>query len=120
MNSIFNLQTVALQSDDGRQGTAIMLGLNIGDPSTADTFVQVVVEKFKAQRMSSPPDTSMMLVTIVGEMPAPRFAARWQQLAAADPILKFFMSQMTKAEVLRGTPTGQTKEAISLIHVPSA
>jgi hypothetical protein len=97
-----------------------MLGLNIGEPGTADSFVQEVVEKFKAQRMSSPPDTSMLLVTIVGEMPASHFAAHWRQLATVDPILKFFMSQMTKAEVLRDIAAGQTLETASLVQAPSA
>ena len=105
-NTIANLKTVPLQSPTGPV-TAILMGLNIPDPETADAFVKEVAEKFKAQRMCSPPDTSVMLVTIIGEMPAGRFVERWRQLAADDNALGFFMSRMQKADVLRGTTVGQ-------------
>ncbi len=120
MNSIVNLQTVKLQSDDGRPASAIVLGLSILEPDNADTFVWEVAEKFKTQRMSSPPETCMMLVTIIGEMRVAHFAERWQQLTGADSILKFFMSQMTKAEVVRGTVAGQALETASLVRVSPA
>lgn len=115
MNSIANLKTTNLQSEDGQSVSVIIIGLNIGELETADTFIQEVAEKFKSQRMCSPPDTSMMLVTIVSEMPVAHFVERWLQLAAADQILGFFMSQMRKADVLRGVVAGETLEAASLI-----
>jgi hypothetical protein len=119
MNTIANLKTMNLQSSDGPVNMIVM-GLNIREPQTADAFVQEVVEKFKVQRMCSPPDTSMMLVTIVSEMPVAHFVERWHQLAAADEILSFFMSQMRKADVLRGVVAGETLETASLIHAPTA
>ena len=115
MNSIANLKTENLQSQDGQSVAVIVIGLNIRELETADTFIQEVAEKFKAQRMCSPPDTSMMLVTIVSEMPVAHFVERWSQLAEADQILGFFMSQMRKADVLRGTVVGQTLETASLV-----
>jgi hypothetical protein len=118
MNTIANLKTMNLQSADGPV-TAIVMGLNIRDPQAADAFIQEVAEKFKAQRMCSPPDTSMMLVTIVSEMPVVHFVKRWRQLATADKILSFFMSQMQKADVLRGVIAGETLEIASLIHEPA-
>lgn len=118
MNTIANLKTMNLQSAD-EQVTAIVMGLNIREPETADAFIREVAEKFKLQRMCSPPDTSVMLVTIISEMPAASFVERWHQLAAADEILSFFMSQMRKADVLRGTTAGQTLETLSLIRAAS-
>jgi hypothetical protein len=118
MNTIANLKTMHLQSADGPV-TAIVMGLNIGDTQSADAFIQEVAEKFKAQRMCSPPDTSMMLITLLSEMPARRFVERWRQLAAEDKILNFFMSQMRKAELSRGTVVGQPLESVSLLHAPS-
>jgi hypothetical protein len=115
MNSIANIKTANLQSEDGQSVAVIVMGLNIRDLETADAFIQEVAEKFKAQRMCSPPDTSMMLVTIVSEMPVAHFVERWRQLAAADQILGFFMSQMQKADVLLGAVVGQTLETASLI-----
>jgi hypothetical protein len=118
MNTIANLKTMHLRSADGPV-TAIVMGLNIRDTQSADVFIQEVAEKFKAQRMCSPPDTSVMLITLVSEMPAWRFAERWRQLAAEDKVLSFFMSQMRKADLSRGTVIGQALESVSLIHAPS-
>ncbi len=117
-NTIANLKTMALESTNGPV-TAIVMGLNIRDPQSADAFTQEVAEKFKVQRMCSSPDTGVMLITIVSEMPASHFVKRWRQLAADDKILGFFMSQMRKADVVRGTVAGQTLETVSLLHEPS-
>jgi len=119
MNTIAILKTMNLQYDDGRPVSQIVIGLNIREPQTAEAFIQEVAEKFKLQRMCSPPDTTLMLVTVVSEMPVLRFVERWRQLAAADQILNFFMSQMEKADVLRGVVAGETLETASLIHAPS-
>lgn len=120
MNTIANLKTMDLQAEDGRPVSSIVMGLNIPEPQTADAFIQEVAEKFKVQRMCSSPDTSMMLITIVSEMPLSHFVERWRQIVAADQILSFFMSQMQRADVLRGVVAGQTLESASLIHAPSA
>lgn len=76
------------------------MGLNILDTSTADTFLDFVVEQFKNQRMRSPPQTANMTVTIAGDMTAEDFRARWIDRYARDPILKHFMSSMVLADVL--------------------
>lgn len=117
-NTIANLKTMALQSSNGPV-TAIVMGLNIPDQQSADAFIQQAAEKFKVQRMCSSPDTSVMLITIITEMPASHFVKRWRKIAADDKILGFFMSQMHKADVLRGTVAGQTLENVSLLHEPS-
>jgi len=119
MNTIASLKTMVLQTDDGRPVSAIVMGLNIPDVQTADAFIQEAAEKFKLQRMSSPPDTSVMLVTIVTEMPVKLFVGRWRELAASDGILGLFMSKMQKADVVRGTVVGQTLETASLIPANS-
>jgi hypothetical protein len=119
MNAITELKTLNLESSDGPVA-AIIIGLKIGDPENADLFLRTVVERFKHQRTSSPPDTNFLLVTIVGHMTAAQFAKQWLQLAAQDQVLGTFMSQMVKAEVLRGTDAGQTLETVSLMKAPSA
>lgn len=118
MNTIVNLKTVNLQSPDGPV-TAIVMGLEIPEPQSADAFIREVAEKFKAQRMCSPPDTSIMVVTIVSEMPVSSFVSRWRQLEADDKVLEAFMSKMRRADVLRGTVAGQALETVSLLHEPS-
>ena len=118
-NTIANLKTMSLQSENGPV-TAIVMGVNIRDQQNADAFIKEAAEKFKLQRMCSSPDTSVMLITIVSEMPASRFVKRWREIVADDKILGFFMSQMRKADVVRGTAAGQTLEAVSLLHEPSS
>ncbi|EEF59981.1 hypothetical protein Cflav_PD3040 [Pedosphaera parvula Ellin514] len=70
--------------------------------------------------MCSSPDTSVLLITIVSEMPAALFVDHWRKLAADDKILNFFTSQMQKADVVRGTAAGQTLETVSLLSEPSS
>jgi hypothetical protein len=114
MNSIANLKTVNVQSGDGPI-PVIVMGLNIGDAGRADEFVREVAEKFKAQRMCSPPTTATMLITIRSAMPLKRFVDRWQELAREDKILGFFMSQMQRADVVRATTVGKALEQASLL-----
>ena len=118
-NTIANLKTVPLQSPDGPV-TAIVMGLNIPSLQNADAFIKEAAEKFKVQRMCSSPDTSVMVVTVVTELPATHFVKRWRQIAADDKVLGFFMSQMRRADVLCCTTAGQTLETISLLNEPSA
>jgi hypothetical protein len=98
-NSIHNLDTKWFRNDTG-EFPAIVIGLNIVDDDTAESFLDCVVEQFNNQRMCSPPTTAHMTITIVGNMSAERFRDLWAQRAACDPILKVFMSKMVLADVL--------------------
>jgi len=118
-NSVANLKTVNFQSPTG-PAAAIVIGVNISDVQAADAFISEVAEKFKMQRMLSPPDTSGLLVTIIGDLPAARFAEKWRGLVATDQALSIFMSQMRVADVMRGSPSGQMLERVSLLTAPSA
>jgi len=76
------------------------MGLNILDPEHAEAFLDSVVEKWKCQRMCSPPTTANMTITLAGDMTAARFRDLWLLRSARDPILKHFMSLMVHADVL--------------------
>ncbi len=119
MNAITELKTLNLDSSDGPVA-AIIIGLKITESENADLFLLEVVEKFKQQRTSSPPETSFLLITIAGAMTAAQFAKEWLKLAAQDQVLGSIMSRMQKAEVLRGTDAGQTLETVSLMKALSA
>jgi hypothetical protein len=118
MNDITELKTLNFDSADGPVA-AIFMGLKIGDVENADLFLRDVAEQLKRHRTSSPADASFLVVTIVGAMTAAQFAKQWLQLAAADSALGSIMSQMVKAEVLRGTAAGQTLETVSLVRGPA-
>jgi hypothetical protein len=94
---------------------AIMIGVTVRDSSTADAFVIEVAEQFKMKRMTTSPKTNALLITLVGEMSATRFAECWRALVAADEILGIFMAQMRLADVMHGTASGQILETTSLL-----
>jgi hypothetical protein len=68
---------------NGRDGplVAILIGLDLPDRNQAEAFVAEVADKFKAQRMLSPPETARLCVTLIGELSAEEFARRWKELA---------------------------------------
>jgi hypothetical protein len=98
-NSIHNLDTKVFQNATG-EFPAIVMGLNIRDTNEADAFIASAVEKWKLQRMCSPPDTANMTITVAGDMTAVQFREAWLLHVARDPILKLFMSMMRHASVL--------------------
>lgn len=112
-NRIQKLYTTPLESANGTV-LAIMMALDVFDLERTDEFIQSAIEKFKAQRMCSPPETSVLLVTIVGAMSAEDFAQRWKAIASTDKVFHHFMSQLETAEVLHGTSAGQVLDTASL------
>jgi hypothetical protein len=119
VNEIAQVKTVAVAGPGG-PAHAMMIAVNIGDPSSAEDFVGRVMEQFLASRMLAPPDTTLLLVTLIGNLTAQRFAARWQQLAERDEAVRAFMSLMTIADAVQGTPVGQELSKASLLPpVPS-
>jgi hypothetical protein len=78
-NTLARIETVELDGEDGSL-TAITVALNIADPHRAPSFIREVTETFKAHRMGSPPETAGLLVTILGQLSAERFAEHWRRL----------------------------------------
>lgn len=113
-NQIAEIKTVTIGSDS-QPAHAIMIALNVDEPQTAETFVAEVAHSFKLQRTMSPPTTTAMLVTIVGPMDAASFARAWNALQTSDEILRFYMSQMQRADVIHGTREGAVIDQASLV-----
>jgi hypothetical protein len=57
----------------------------------------------------------MLLITLVGGFPADQFAARWNELVQHDAVVQQFISQMSVADVVQGTKTGQELSKASLL-----
>jgi hypothetical protein len=93
----------------------MMMAVNINDRVSAEQFVSDVVEQFKLNRMMAPPDTSMLLITLIGGMSAEQFAAKWKELAERDDVVRGFMSLLSVADVVQGTKTGQELSKASLL-----
>ena len=115
VNSIAQVKTVTLESPKGL-ANAIMMAANIDDPATAEEFDQQVAEQFKVHRMLAPPDTSMLLITLVGGLSADRFAQRWKEIEQHDEVVRAFMAQMTVADVMQGSKTGQQLSKATLLQ----
>jgi len=98
-NAIHNLDTKWFKNASG-EFPAIVMGLNILDMTSVDSFVDQVIQQFKNQRMLSPPETAHLTITIAGQITAEQFRAIWTDRSAGDPILKHFMSLMVLADVL--------------------
>jgi len=98
-NSIHNLDTKWFRNDTG-EFPAIVMGLDISDEGTIESFLDDVIQQFKNQRMCSPPTTANLTITLTGVMSAERFRDLWAHRSASDPILRTFMSMMVVADVL--------------------
>ena len=114
VNAIAQIKTVEVDGPDG-PAVAMMIAVNIGDAAAAVDFVAEVAEQFKLHRMLAPPQTSLLLVTVIGGLTAPAFAKRWSEIEAADPILRAFMARMDIADVVQGTAAGQQLSSASLL-----
>lgn len=115
VNAIAQVKTVEVEGADG-PAVAMMIALDVGDAATAEAFVSVVAERFKLDRMLAPPQTSMVLFTIIGSMSAQAFAARWKEVQKADPVIQAFMGLMKVADVVQGTKAGQQLGSASLLE----
>lgn len=114
-NSIKQFKTVDVTGPHGPT-VAMMIAVDIDAPASALAFVSTIAEQFKVQRMLAPPETSMLLVTLIGDLSAAAFAARWKAIQHADAVLNAFMSTMVIADVVQGTPSGEQRSTASLLH----
>jgi hypothetical protein len=94
---------------------AVMIAANVLDPTELRPFVAEIVEQFKMQRMISPPATTHLLLSVRGDTTAAAIKALWDEWAAVDPVVTFFMTQMLVADVVRAGRTGPALEQVSLL-----
>jgi hypothetical protein len=115
MNEIAQVKVVRVDTPNGPK-TVMMMAINIGDPAAAEAFVSYVAEQFKLHRTLAPPDTSILLVTVVGGLTAQRFAAQWLEIEKCDGIVRAYMSLMSMADVIQATKSGQQLSSASLLR----
>lgn len=113
-NEIVDVKTVQA----GPQGSpiyAIMIAANVVDPSTLAPFVADLVDKFKVQRMISPPTTTHFLLSVRGETTAAAIQSLWREHVAKDQVLSTFWKMLKVADVVRAERTGPAVEQLSLL-----
>ncbi len=114
MNEVVQVKTVAVGGPNG-PAHAMMMAVNITDIAADDDFVSTVMEQFRLNRMLAPPDTTLLMISIIGSMTASGFAERWKQLLQTDDISRVFLSTMIVADVIQGTPEGHKLSQSSLV-----
>jgi hypothetical protein len=99
----------------GKTVHAIMIAADVLDPSTLSAFVGEVIERFKVQRLASPPNTTHFLLTVRGKTTAAAIKRFWSEHLANDHVLGVLMRKMQVADVVRGARTGPAVEQVSLL-----
>jgi hypothetical protein len=113
-NTIKQIETKQVKIDN-QSVNAIFIAADIYDKAQAKAIITEVKEKFTLQKMISPPNTTYLLITIIGDLSAKEFKSVWNELAEADIILKTTLSLMQKADVIYGTQDGKIIEQLSLL-----
>jgi hypothetical protein len=114
MSNIRSLKTSDLQGPDGPV-TTVMIGVDTDASDSPRQLAEAVADSYKVQRMISPPNTSMLLVTFIGPADLVQVSAARQALLDADPVLAAFMSMNQQAVCVHGTPGGAILSEISLL-----
>jgi hypothetical protein len=111
------LRSIETRQVDGPHGvaSAIMIAVDVPEPDSAGKLVGEVVYGFKHQRICSPPDTEMMVITVTGPLSAVGFRDLWRAASKDDTVVGAFMSRMTTADVMQGSPEGQPLSRASLL-----
>lgn len=107
---IVQCETKVLESPTGPK-FVILLAANLRHIDALDVLLEALVEHFKVHRMISPPDTSMLLITIIGPGQATEITSRWRARVAGDQIASFWMGQMEKADLGVSPATGSIPPA---------
>lgn len=107
-HEIVQCETKAMETPAGPK-FAIFLAANLHQPKALDDLVAALVERFKLQRMISPPETSMLLLTIIGPCDAAAVLSRWKARVAGDQIARVWMDRMEKADLA----VSRAKDAIT-------
>jgi hypothetical protein len=96
--SLVQVETRELGCEQGSK-YGVFLAANLDSPQALEALVAELVDKFKLQRTISPPETSLMLITVIGSCDVPRFLELWRTSTAEDPIAKVYLSMMEKADL---------------------
>jgi hypothetical protein len=96
-------------------GHALYISLDVPEPQRLLGFLEEVVTRFKAERMTGPPDARFMLITVVGEVSAADFAQAWQGAIANDAPARALLGALHQADVMQGDAHGRVIGQASLL-----
>jgi hypothetical protein len=119
MAEVAEVKTIALRAgQENRPTHAIMAAINTDADGTPAPFVRELAETIALHRLCSPPDTSVLVVSVIGPFDSAAFQATWRA-TLSEPVpqmqaLRFFVQEMTTAELAHGTREGLVLETVSL------
>src|SRR3954466_15471071 len=113
-HKIVQCETRVLSSKDGPK-SGIFIAADLYSASGLDALIDDLVERFKVHRMVSPPETSLLLITILGKCDASDVAARWRKRVAGDKMATVWMARMKKADVGVGTSRAMVTAYLSIL-----
>jgi len=114
---MIHLRRLETRELDGPDGPAneIFVGFDIDDRTWTAELVSVLAEQFKVQRMVSPPDTSLLFVSVIGDFESRTFFEVWRLELKRDPALSHLVSQLRLAAPVHGTRDGRVLAEGSLL-----
>jgi hypothetical protein len=101
--------------DGGEGGHALVMSLEVAEPSRLVGFLEDVVTRFKKEWMAGPPDARFMLITVVGDVSAADFAAAWHASTANDAPARALLGTMHQADIMQGDAHGGVLGQTSLL-----
>jgi hypothetical protein len=109
-------------TDEGGQGTlhthGIMVAVNTDQAGMDSAFVRQLANTIALHRMCSPPDTSVLVVSVIGPFDSGAFRSHWREaLADSSPemqALRYFLQQMRSAALAHGKRDGTLLESVEL------
>lgn len=117
MTEICEIKTIAVQAPNGATH-GIMVAVNTDATGTPTTFVEELARKITLHRSCSPPDTSVLIVSLIGPFDADHFGREWAQALSSEDTtavaLRFFLKQMRTAVLVHGKRDGTVLEEVSL------
>lgn len=114
MSAIRSIHTIALASR-GRGTHGIMVAVDMTARDDIPSLVPELVETIKLQRMLSPVDTSVLLITVEGPFDAEVFRESWNRSMSSDAALASLMKGMAVASFVHGRTTGKVLVGGSLV-----
>lgn len=113
-NKIAKMETREFETNEGVLH-AIMCAVNVYEEALLEEFVDELIEAVVLQRTMSDPSTSLLCISMMGDVEAGKVAQLIAERGSSNEVFKMYMSQMSKADLVHGTKEGSIIETISLI-----
>ncbi len=121
MANMAQVKTIPVHSevDEAAEPThGIMVAVNTEADGMQVGFVRELAKTIALHRMCSPPDTSVLVVSVIGPFDGETFRADWSRALAETTVemkaLRFFLGQMSTAVLAHGKRDGTVLQSIPL------